>query len=84
MWSLFSFIYLIVVVCSKENWNKSQPDDAGWIHSESDIFGFVKVWRNLPSFECVDGAQDDQDHVVNQRHDHGKCGNSAGFKSAEK
>ncbi len=75
-----NLFYLIIVSSSEEYWNKSQPDDAGAVHGESDVLCLVEVFRNFSRLESVPRAQEDQDHVVDQRQDEGDGRNSAGLK----
>lgn len=70
--------YLVVVVGAKVDGNKGEPHDAGAVHGESDILGLVKVLRDLAGFEGVQGAQDDQGDVVDERHHQGERGHLAG------
>ena len=71
------------MICSKEDGNESQPDDARGVHGEPNVLGLVEVLGNLPGLEGVDGAQDDEDHVVHQRHDDGECGYTTCGESTE-
>ena len=60
------------VVASRdvEDGLEGQPDDAGGVHGEPDELGLVEILRTLPGLEGVDGAQDDEDAVVGERHQH--------------
>ena len=50
---------------------KRHPDDAGAVHGEGDVLGLVEVLRDLPGFERVHRAEDDEEDVVEQGHDGG-------------
>ena len=50
MYGYSSQCNLIIVVCSKEYWNKRQPDDACGVHGESDVFRFVEILWNFPKY----------------------------------
>ena len=43
------------------------PHDARAVHSEGDVLGLVKILRNVPRLEGVDGAEHDEEHVVEER-----------------
>ena len=47
---------LVIIVSAEVDGHKGQPDDARRIHSKADVFGFVKVLRDLTSLERVQGA----------------------------
>ncbi|RUS85536.1 hypothetical protein EGW08_006679, partial [Elysia chlorotica] len=68
---------LKVMVCTKVDGHKRHPDDAGTVHGERDVLGLVKVLWNLARLERVDGAQNDEEDVVQQRHDGGDLASSA-------
>lgn len=70
---------LIIISSSKENRNESEPDDAGAVHGESDVLRLVEVLRNFSGLEGVPRAQEDQDHVVDQRQDQRDRRYSAGL-----
>jgi hypothetical protein len=61
--------YLVVVICAEVNWKKCQPDNASGVHRKSNIFGFIKVFWYFSGLESVPGAEDNEYHIVNQRHD---------------
>lgn len=48
--------------------DESRPHDARAVHCESDVLGLVKVLRNFARLESVHRAQDDEKHVVEERH----------------
>lgn len=60
--------YLVVVVGAKVDGNEGEPHDAGAVHGESDILGLVEVLGDLSCLKGVQGAQDDQGDVVDERH----------------
>lgn len=60
------------MVGSKEDWDKSQPDNAGGVHCETNVLCLIEVGRNLPGLDGIDCAQEDQDHVVDQGQDQGE------------
>lgn len=70
--------HFVIVVCPKVNRNKSQPNDAGGVHGEPDVLGLVEVFGNFASFESVQSAEDDEDHVVDKGHHQGEGGHCAG------
>ena len=56
--------HLVGIVCPEEHGHKGQPNDNCCVHCEADKFGFVKVFGYLSSFNCVNSAGGDEDHVV--------------------
>lgn len=62
--------YPVVTGSDVEDGLKSEPDDAGGVHCEPDELGLVEIFRALSSLECIDGAEDDEDAVVSERHEH--------------
>ena len=53
-------------VCSSEvQGDKGQPDDAGRVHCEPDVLGFVEVFRYFSGFYRIEGADSDEDPAVN-------------------
>ena len=75
------FPYLVVVPSSEEDWDESEPDDAGAVHGEADVLGLVEVLRDLPGLESVPGAQEDEGHVVDEGENEGHCRDAAGLDS---
>lgn len=59
------------MICTKIDWHKGQPDDAGAVHREGDIFGFVKILGDLSRLEGVHSTHNDEEDVVEERHDGG-------------
>jgi hypothetical protein len=53
------FSYLVVVPGAEEDGDEGEPDDAGAVHGEADILGFVEVFRNLSGLESVPRAEED-------------------------
>lgn len=45
--------YLEVVICSKVDWNESQPYNASTIHSECYVLSFVEVLGNFSRLEGI-------------------------------
>lgn len=58
--------YLVIVIRSKVDGDESEPHDAGGVHGESNVFGFVEIFRYFTRFEGVKGAQDNEQHVVKE------------------
>ena len=56
---------LMRVCCSEIKRDKCQPDDAGGVHCESDVLGFVKVFRYFSGFYRIKCTDSDEDHAVN-------------------
>ena len=65
------------MVGPKEDGYEGEPDDAGGVHGEADVLGLVEVGGDLPGLDGVDGAEEDEDHVVHQGHDQGEGGHPA-------
>lgn len=59
---------LVVVVGAEVDGYEGQPDDARRVHGEADVLGLVEVLRDLARLEGVQGAHQDQEHVVHQGH----------------
>lgn len=55
---------LVVVVSAEVNGHEGQPNDAGAVHGEANVFGLVEVLGDLARLESVVGAQYDKQHVV--------------------
>jgi len=55
------------VVCAEVDRNEAEPDDARRVHGKADVARLIEVFRNLASLDRVDGADDDQQHVVDER-----------------
>jgi len=68
---------LVIIVSAEVDGHKGQPDDARRIHSKTDVLGFVKVLRDLTSFKRVQGAHQDQEHIINERHHQREGGHTA-------
>lgn len=51
---------LIVVARAEINCNRCEENNAGRVHSKSNIFCFVEVFRNLSRFESVNRAKGDE------------------------
>ena len=62
--------YPVVAGSDIENGLEGEPDDAGGVHGESDELGLVEVLGALPRLEGVDSAEDDEDAVVGEWHEH--------------
>lgn len=69
--------YLEGVACPEVDGHECQPDDAGGVHGEADELGLVEVLWDLPRLDGVHGADGDQQHVVNQRHQEGRVAYTA-------
>lgn len=69
--SVCTCIYLERVERAEVDRDESQPDDAGGVHGKADKLAFVKVLGYLPGLDCVHRADDDQEDVVDQRHQEG-------------
>jgi len=54
-------------VRAEVNGNKGEPDDAGGVHGETDVFGLVEILGNFARLDGVHRADDDQQHVVDER-----------------
>lgn len=76
-------IYLVVVISSEVDGDKGEPYDARGVHGEADVLGLVKVLRDFARFECVEGAEDDEEHVVEEGHDERQVAYSAGQNGRE-
>ena len=61
-------LYLKRVSGSEVDWDECQPDDAGGVHGEADELGLVEVLRDLSGLDGVVGADANQQHVVDLRH----------------
>jgi len=55
------------VVRAEVDGYEAEPDDARRVHGETDVARLVKVFGNLARFDGVHGADDDQQHVVDER-----------------
>ena len=71
------------MVCSKEDGDECQPDNASRVHCEPNVLCLIEVGRNLPGLDSVDGAEEDEDHVVDQGQDQGEGGHSTSLNSTE-
>lgn len=60
--------HLVIIVGAKVDGYKRQPDDACGIHCKANVLCLVKVFGNFTCFECVEGAQNDQNNVVDEWH----------------
>ncbi len=69
---------LVIVVSSKIDGDKGEPDDAGAVHGETDIFGLVEIFGYFPRFEGVKGAEDNEQHVVEEREHQRQVTDAAG------
>lgn len=58
-----------LVVATKVDWHKRQPDYARGVHGEGDVFGLVEICRNVAGLEGVIGAAHDEQAIVAQRGD---------------
>ena len=56
---------LMRVCCSEVERDKCQPDDAGGVHCESDVLGFVEVFRYFSGFYGIKCTDSDENHTVN-------------------
>lgn len=56
-----------LVVAPKVNGNKSQPDDAGGVHSEGDVFSLIEIGRHVAGLEGIVGTAHDEKSVVTHR-----------------
>ena len=59
------------MISSKVDGDKGTPDNAGAVHSKSNVLGLVEILGNVSGLESIDGAQYNQEHVVEQG-DHGR------------
>ena len=55
------------VVRAEVDWNEGEPDDARCVHGEADVFRLVEVLRYFARLNGVHSADDDQQHVVDER-----------------
>jgi len=62
--------YSVVTGSDVEDGLEGQPDDAGGVHGEADELGLVEVLWTFPGLEGIEGAEDDEDAVVGERHQH--------------
>ena len=53
------------VCCSEVQRDKREPDDAGRVHCEPDVLGFVEVFRYFSGFYRIKCTDSDEDHAVN-------------------
>lgn len=60
----YSTNLIVVLVRSKIDRNGSQPDYAGGVHGECNVFCFVEILRYLTRFHSVYSTHQNQDHVV--------------------
>lgn len=56
--------YLIIVVGTKVDGYKGQPDNTSAVHCKANILGFVEVLGDFPRLEGVEGAEADEHHIV--------------------
>ncbi len=56
-----------LVVGAEVDGHKSQPDNAGGVHGECNVLGFVEVGRHIASLEGVVGAAHNKQAIVTQR-----------------
>lgn len=59
-----------LVVAPKVNGHKSQPNDAGGVHGEGDIFGLIEVGGHIAGLEGIVGTAHDEESIVAQRGHH--------------
>ena len=71
------------MVGSKEDGDECQPDNASGVHREPNVLCLIEVGWNLPGLDGVDGAQEDEDHVVDQGQDQGEGGHTTSLNSTE-
>jgi len=57
------------VVGAEVDGNEAEPDDARRVHGEADVSRLVEVLRDLARLDRVHRADDDQQHVVDERHE---------------
>ena len=53
------------MVGPEEDWYEGQPHNAGGVHGEPDVLGFVEVFRYFSGFYRIKCADSDEDHAVN-------------------
>jgi len=56
------------VVRAEVDGYEAEPDDTRGVHGESDVSRLVEILRDLACLDGVHRADDDQQHVVHQRH----------------
>ena len=61
--------YLERIQGAKVDWYERQPDYTRRVHGKSYKFGLVEVLGNLSRLHRVDGAYDDQQHIVDERNE---------------
>ena len=71
--------YLIIIPSSEKDWDECKPNDACAVHGEADVLGLVEVLRDLSGLEGVPGAEEDEDHVVDEGEDQRDGGDAAGL-----
>jgi len=59
---------LVVIIGAEVYGHEGQPDDACGVHGEAYVFRLVEVFRYLAGLESVQGAHQDQEHVINEGH----------------
>ncbi len=59
-----------LVVWPEINWHESQPDNAGGVHGERDVFGLVEIGRDVAGLKGVEGAAENKQPVVAQWRHH--------------
>lgn len=56
-----------LVVAPKVNGNESQPDDAGSVHGEGDVFSLIEVGGHVAGLEGIVGTAHDEESIVTHR-----------------
>lgn len=56
--------YLVRIVGTKEHGDKCEPYHNCGVHSKADKLGLVEIFRDFPSFHCIDCASCDKNHIV--------------------
>lgn len=59
---------LVVIIGAEVYGHEGQPDDACGVHGEAYVFRLVEVFRYLAGLESIQGAHQDQEHVINEGH----------------
>lgn len=68
---------LVVIVGAEVDGHEGKPDNARGVHSEADVLGLVEVLRDLARLEGIQGAHQDQEHVVDEGHHQRERGHAA-------
>lgn len=80
----FNTIYLVIIVCSKINGKKREPDNTSGVHGEANVFCLIEILRYFSCFKCIPSAECYQNHIVYKRHDEREGRDTTGEHSRQR